>query len=251
MKLEKTYFDGVSFESYGIVVERVHDPIPDMREDMEQKPIGHGSYFNRLSLDSREITLECRYFGDRWQDFDDMMDELARWLVTEDERELALRSNPGQVYLAHFKSYEEGEREGGKGIGGFELVFTASDPLRYGERRVAITSAVGKRFEVGGTDEADLTVDIRNGRGVAVDDGVIMSLEFSGPDDTYSMSILLNDTSAHEVNIDCVNHVVRADGEVTGLTLMSKWPVLKPGVWDVQFTNGSGVATLSWIQRYR
>ena len=251
MNLEKTYFDGVSFESYGIVVERVHDPIPDMREDMEPKQGGHGSHLSQLSLDSREITVECRYFGDRWQDFDDMMDELSRWLVTDGDRVLALRNNPGQVYLAHYKSYEEGEREGGKGIGGFEITFTASDPLRYGETRAAIVSDATKRFEVGGTDEADLTITVRNARGAQTDEGVLLSMAFDGERDSYELSAIMPDATQHEVSLDCVRHVVRVDGEVSGLTPLSRWPEFGPGVWNVSFAAGSGVATLSWIQRYR
>ena len=249
--MEKTYFDGRAFEDMGLVVERVHDPIPDMREETQARPDGHGVFLDELAMNPREITLECRYFGDEWQDFDDMMDELSRWLVTDGDRVLALRNNPGQVYLAHYKSYEEGEREGGKGIGGFEIAFTASDPLRYGETRAAIVSDTTKRFEVGGTDEADLTVTVRNARGTKTDDGVVLSMLFDGEAGSYSLSAIMPDTTQHEVSLDCVNHVVRVDGEVSGLTPLSDWPDFRPGVWNVSIVGGSGVATLSWIQRYR
>ena len=160
----KTYFDGVSFESYGIVVERVHDPIPEMREDLQDRIGRHGSYLNSLTMSPRTITLECRYFGDRWQDFDDMMDDLAAWLITDDDRRMSLRTNPDQYYLAHFVSYEEGDREGGRGIGGFTLTFTATDPLRYGEERVMVIT--DGTIDIGGTDAADMRITLLGANGL-------------------------------------------------------------------------------------
>lgn len=237
-----TYFDGISFESYGIVVERVHDPIPDMREDLQDRVGHHGSYLNSLTMSPRTITLECRYFGKRWQDFDDMMDELAAWLITDDDRHMVLRTNPNQYYLAHFVSYEEGDREGGKGIGGFTLTFTAPDPLRYGEGRVSIVHGGGSytTFEIGGTDAADMIIAVNN-----VSE---LTITFTPPQANRTMSLFVPKARG-DIKVDCVNHVVRGSSEVYGVTLDSEWPSFVPGKWGVKLNNGT--ATMMWTQRYR
>jgi len=234
----KTYFDGVSFESYGIVVERVHDPIPDMREDLQERIGRHGSYLNSLTMSPRTITLECRYFGDRWQDFDDMMDELAAWLITDDDRKMYLRTNPDQYYLAHFVSYEEGDREGGRGIGGFTLTFTATDPIRYGEERAMVIT--DGTIDIGGTDAADMRITLLGASK--------LKMIFYSPD-RRNAYLLESPKATQEINVDCVNHVVRSQGYVVGVTLDSQWPKFIPGTWRI--ATASGTATLTWIQRYR
>ena len=246
MARKTTIFDGRSFESMGITVERVHDPIPDMREELEQKPSGHGSYLNSLTLSPRDITLECRYFGDKWLDFDSMMNDLSAWLVTDDDRKLSLRNNPDQHYMAHFKSYSEGDRIGGVGIGGFELTFCATDPIRYGESRAVVTTS-SQTFEVGGTDRADLSVIVRNARPQDGKFGITLTKVGGGA--SYEMVTLID--AASSLNFDCVNHICRRNEFANGLTLSSRWPDFTPGKWKVTITKGTGTATLSWVQRYR
>lgn len=246
--MEKTYFDGRAFEDLGITVERVHDPIPEMREELEARPNGHGSFLNSLTMSPREITLECRYFGDRWQDFDDMMDELAAWLVTDGDREMVLRTNPDQHYMAHYRSYSEGDREGGTGIGAFELSFCASDPLRYGERRSMVVTSFA-RVDVGGTDLPDMTISVQGAR---VGNSSLFGMRFVGPDGVErTLRVPLPDSAAHAVSLDCVGHVATVDGRVSGVTLSSDWPDFAPGRWKAYVAEGTGTATLSWTQRYR
>ena len=246
--MEKSYFDGRAFEDMGLVVERVHDPIPEMREEMQAKTNRHGSYLDSLTMSPREITLECRYLGDEWQDFDDMMDELAAWLITEDERPLVLRTRAGQHYMAHFSSYSEGDREGGSGIGGFELTFVASDPVRYGEDRALIVKNGGsKTFDVGGTERADLVVDVRN----AVRSDKYVAVSFTRGTETSVLRVAPPDGAAHSIRLDAANRATTVDGSVSGITLDSDWPDFKPGRWTVSVSEGTGTATLSWTQRYR
>jgi len=246
--MEKTYFDGRAFEDMGLVVERVHDPIPDMREETQARPDGHGVFLDELAMNPREITLECRYFGDEWQDFDDMMDELAAWLITEDERPLVLRTRAGQHYMAHFSSYSEGDREGGSGIGGFELTFVASDPVRYGEGRSLVTSS-SIPMRVGGTERADMTITCKNVRKGSGDMfGIRLRSDEHG---SFLMKVAVKSGGTHEVTFDVATRSVLLDGAASGLTLDSDWPDVRPGKWIASVEVGSGTATLSWTQRYR
>ena len=245
--MEKSYFDGRSFEDLGIVVERVHDDLPAMREEMEQKPGGHGSHVNSLTLEPREIPLECRYLGDRWADFDSIKDELAAWLVTRDDRVLQLRNHPGQHYLAHYKSLTEGERWGGTGVGGFEVAFTASDPIRFGEERSFVLKGdEGQKWiEVGGTERADMTIStigVRRGSS----DGT-WGITVGGS----TLRVAITSGGFHKVSFDCSTHRATIDEKVTGVTLDSEWPDFAPGRWRCEIDNGMGTATFSWVQRYR
>ena len=240
--MAETYFDGTSFESMGIVVERVHDELPEMRAEMQEYPGRHGSHVSSLTLAPREIRLECRVLEDTWDDYDALMDELAGWLVTKDERPLILRNHPDQRYLAHYSSFSEGERVGGTGIGGFELTFTASDPLRYGEDRVHVVSgSTAQTFDVGGTDTPDMRIVVANAR---PSDGVL-TLTINDTD----LSVAITGTS--RIELDCVSHRVLVNNNASGVTLDSVWPDFAPGRWTVKIKAGTGTATLSWTQRYR
>lgn len=240
----KTYFDGRSFESLDIVVERVHDDPAEMREEMTQKPWKHGSFVNGLSLNTKEIILECRYLGDKWQSFEELKDAIADWLITDEDRQLMLRTHPDQYYLAHYLSFSEGERKGGTGIGGFEITFTASDPIRYGEQRSYVTgSQSDDYFEVAGNERAHMVITVRN----AIASGGIWSLKCN---DT-TLSIDMGNSSSSTIILDCVNRVVKVNGVIRGVTLDSKWPTFEPGRWYCRVTRGSGTATFSWTQRYR
>ena len=241
-----TTFDDTSFESQGVIVERIHEDLPEMREEMEALPGRHGSRVLSLSIAPREIRLECRLMLDRWQDFDDAMADMARWLVTSDDRRLCLRTHPDQYYLAHYKSMVEGERIGGTGIGAFEVTFTAADPMRYGEvRSLVVTEQEWKRFDVGGTEVPDATIEVRNARR-------------PGPAGKFGMTIAndqfwvsLPDDSAHSLSIDLTARTILLDGKAAGMTLDSNWPTLRPGRAIARVSEGRGTATISWIQRYR
>ena len=244
--MEKSYFDGESFESHGIVIERIHDDLPAMREEMEPYPGRHGSRVNSLTLNSREITLECRFLGDRWGDFETMKDDVAEWVVTDSDRPLALRNHPGQHYMAHYTSFTEGDRLGTTGIGGFEMVFTASDPIRYGEDRAFVLSGTGQQqFEVGGTDEADMAISVRGATRNA--SSKLWGITMNGS----AVKVALADSRQHSIDVDLRTHTVRVDGALTGVTLDSEWPEVAPGRWRVTISQGTGTATFSWTQRYR
>ncbi len=243
--MDKSYFDGKSFESFGVVVELIHDPLPSMREQMTERPGRHGSKVDSLTLEPREITLECKALESQWSDFDELMEALSAWIVTPDERKLVLRIHPGQYYMAHYNSWSEGDRIGGTGAGGFELKFVAADPIRYGEKRAYVLSgSTQKHFDVGGTDTCDMTISVKNAvRGSSKAWGMTVN--------GTSMRVALPDSSAHSITFDCANHVARLDGEMTGLTLDSDWPDFDPGRWRCKINEGTGTATFSWVQRYR
>lgn len=242
--LAQTYFNGRALEDYGIVVERVSEGIPEMREDLEDKVGGHGSYLRSLTVDTREITLGCRAFCDTWQDFEDLKATLAGLLVTSADKKLVLRTHPDQYYMAHYVSYSEGERVGGTGIAEFELTFNATDPLRYGARRSQVVKSGTKSISVGGTHAADLKISTTNAKRSSSDH--LWGLKVNGS----ALRVELPSAAEAKVEIDCVARTVKVNGTASMLTLASNWPTIPPGTRKVELDKGTGTVTLSWVQRH-
>jgi hypothetical protein len=240
--MEKTYFDGTAFEDMGIVVERVRDELPESNAVTVDRPGSHGTGVVSLKLAEREIVLECRAFEKAWQGFDDLMSAVAALVVTPDERKLQPRNRHGQYYMAHYTSIAEGDRVGLTGIGGFELTFTASDPCRFGEERSLVVrpSDGTVRFEVGGTDRADMSVSVKG----AVRSGETWQLMLNGNPIKVPLA-----SGSHDISIDFTGHKVEVDGEPSGVTLDTDWPRIEPGRWRASVPTGT--ATVSWTQRYR
>lgn len=242
--MDKSYFNGKAFEDMGITVERIHDDLPAMRENVTERSGRHGSTVNSLTLGPREITLECRAFEDRWADYDSLMDTISAWLVTSSDKKLQLRNHPGQYYMAHYVSVTESERIGETGIGGFELAFTATDPVRFGEDRSYVLSGTDQaQITIGGTDSCDMRIEVR---GATKDSSNTWAMKLAGT----TMTVPLSAMGTHSITLDCANRAVKVDDKASCLTLGSNWPTLTPGKKTVQITVGSGTATLSWKQRY-
>lgn len=237
-------FDGRSFESMGIVIERVHDDLPSVSEETESRVGSDGNRILSLSLAPKEITLECRAFEGRWQDFEELKDALASWLLTNDERTLTLRTHPGQRYKAHYSSFTEGERKGGTGIGGFEITFVASDPIRYGESRALVVKSGGSgNLTIAGTREADMVI---TASAATRDSSGMWGMTVDGK----QMVVPIPSSGQKSVRIDCVTQTVTVAGQPGMLTLSSLWPKFTPGTHKVTMTKGTGAATFSWVQRY-
>lgn len=246
----KTYFDGIAFEDMGIVVERVHDDLPEARDVMTQ--MGRGSRFESSSLGEREIRLECRAYEDEWQDFEELKDRLYPMLFTGDERKLQLRNHSDQYYMAHYKSFTEGDRIGATGVGAFELTFVASDPARYGQERVYVYKGTNQQhFDLGGTaDATDMRITIRNPR--------TASTKYSAEKNVLKLVINGNDlilpkesVGTSSIVIDVHDRSVVGGIGPVGVTLASHWPSLTPGRWNVQLEVGScDTITFQWKQRY-
>lgn len=259
---DETSFDGVRFSDHNIVVERIHDTIPDMRTELAERVGGHGSMLRSLYMGSRDISLECRLFTESWGQYDESMQRIMGWLVGRTAR-LRLRNHPDQYYDAFFRSMEEGERDAFSC--GLTINFTAPNPLRRDVReRVVITNANSladaKRFEIGGTDLAEMTIDVRGA--TSVPEVYVRSLSGNGTDGDIRAN-LDGMGSGIVTTYDCRTHSVRtwdpstgrdafADNNYTatpGVELYCRWPKLAPGKWLAYVSDGT--ATLTWRQTYR
>lgn len=248
--MERPYSIGSSFGDYcfednDIIVEYIHDDLPEVREDLVERAGGDGSFLRSLHLGPRTIELECRAFRDRWESFDQLKDELAAVLLCGRERELSLRNHFGEYYMAHFTSFSEGDREGGRGIGAFTLTFVASDPVRYGRVREAeIPSGGSVGIDVTGTYPTNVSIRCESATG---DDGSgVWGVRFDEGDFCH----VEMPTSSGSVRIDCADRSVRVNGSVSMVTLDSNWPTLAPGSHAVRMDLGTGQgAVVRWQER--
>lgn len=243
-----TSFGGLSFDSLGIVVERVYDFLTGFRDDSEDKDGDDGSIYRCVYIPSREIRLECRAFEDTWADFDALIDTLmAAFLSDREERQLRVRTRPGTYYMAHFSDYDEGDREGGIGIGAFTLTFVASDPYRYSDSEMTTTIPSGgsATVTIGGSAAAKPKVSATS----AVRDS---STELWGLvlDGGAHIRVKTGSASGRRVVVDCQGRTVTVSGSTSMLTLDSAWFEMGPGEHTVTMDKGTGSATMTWRERW-
>jgi len=242
----KTYFGDLCLEDYGIVVERIHDDISQARVSSDERPIGYGDRVDYLSLEPKDIELECRAFCDSWDEFERLKRKLAPFLISDEEKPLMLRSCPGMHYMAHYSSYDEGDREG-TGIAAFNITFTASDPVKYGQET---TTAIPGTMAVNGTSEADYKIVANDVRGTMSGGVYVWGYMVDGEE----FRVILPSSSASVVEITSSarekKRTVLVDGVTSIPTLDSDWPVLEPGEHTFEPVGSTGSATVTWTERY-
>lgn len=241
----KTICGDIVLEDYGIVVERVHDDPPATRAETMDIPGMDGTMLREITYEPRTITLECRLFEKRWEDFETLRDTLVSKLMTYEEMKLVLRTHPREYYMAYLNSMTEGDRIGGTGIGYLELEFVASDPCRYGEVRTA-TVPSGGSVEVLVYGNRPATASVSAAAAVRSSGSTVWGIRFDEGDFVH---IATGSSSARVVEIDGETRSAKVAGATSMITLDSNWPVLKPGKHTVRMDEGTGAATLTWQER--
>ena len=241
----KTIVGDLCLEDMGIVVERVHDDPPAARPETVDVPGRDGTILKAMTYEPRKITLECRAFGKRWQDFDRTVDEIAAHAMNHGLVDLSVRTHPGETYRAYLESIAPGDRVGGTGIGYFELAFTAPDPYRRGrEHKVTVPSGSSVQFHVGGT--APAVVFLYAYAAVRSAGSTVWGVRF---DEGEFMHVATGSSSGRTVNIDCEKRTVTVGTGTAMLTIDSDWPTLLPGSHVARMDEGTGNAVLTWVER--
>ena len=242
----RTIVGDLCLEDYGIVVERVHDDPPSTRAETVDVPGRDGTVLRAITYDARQITLECRVFDERWQDFERTLDHLAYHGMNHGLLELSVRTHPGEYYSAYLDGISQGDRIGGTGIGYVEMTFVAPDPYRHGDLQTVTVPSNGSttEFHVGGTAPAQVSVSASSA--YRNSSSLVWGLRF---DEGEYMHVATGSSSARSVAINCVDRSVVVGNGTAMLTLDSDWPALWPGTHEVRIDEGSGAATLMWRDR--
>jgi predicted phage tail component-like protein len=126
-----------------------------------------------------------------------------------------------------------------------ELTFVCPDPVAYGdERTVTVPSGGSATFEVGGTYPAMPAIAasaVRDGSshvwGIRLDDGDFVH-------------VATGSASARNVAVDCAKRTCTVQGTPSMITTDSDWLVLEPGTHTLAMDNGTGAATVTFVERW-
>ena len=169
---------------------------------------------------------------------------LGMWLKVDEPKKLVLPDSPELYYMAVPDNSLSLNRAIKADV--TQISFTLVDPIAYGRKVVvSIPSGSSATFNVGGTYKTRPLIS----SSAAVRSG---STQVWGVklDNADHLRIATGSSSARAVSFDCENRICYLSGAIALPTLTSDWFELEPGVHTVQNDQGSGVSTLTYIERW-
>jgi predicted phage tail component-like protein len=168
---------------------------------------------------------------------------LGMWLDVDGPRKLVLPDTPERYYMAVPEGGIDLRRAIAAEYG--QLVFTIVEPAAYGaEKSVTVPSGGSVSFVVGGTYPTRPTVTasaVRNSSsqvwGLRLDEGDFVH-------------IATGSASARAIVLDNAARTLSVAGSAAIPTLDSDWLEFAPGPHTLRMDNGTGAATVKWIERW-
>lgn len=169
---------------------------------------------------------------------------LAAWLDVDEPKKLVLPDTPGRYYWAIPDGDVTPDRYYNNEVA--QLTFTITDPIAYGrERSVTVPSGGSASFMVGGNAPTMPVITanaVRNATsqvwGLRLDEGDFIHIETGS-------------ASARSVVLDCEKRTLVLNGGAAIPTIDSDWFQLEPGEHTIRMDNGTGAATVTWVERWR
>lgn len=128
-------FNGISSDSFGIIVKDIKRPLlPDQNDNYLQIPGRHGSYLFNRELSDRIIEIDCVLAEDTIENLRDKLRQIAVWLYVDERKPLSFADELDKYYLAKLNGAIDVEQI--IAIGQFTLRFRC-DPLAYGAEQQA------------------------------------------------------------------------------------------------------------------
>ncbi len=124
-------FNGISSDSFGIIVRDIKRPLlPDQNDNYLQIPGRHGSYLFNRELNDRIIEIDCVLADDTIESLRDKLRQIAVWLYVDERKPLSFADELDKYYLAKLDGVIDVEQI--IAIGQFTLRFRC-EPLAYGK----------------------------------------------------------------------------------------------------------------------
>lgn len=237
-------YDGFDLTRYAFVT--LERPVgPSMRIETEQIPGRRGSLVTEVLPDSLTIIAHCtlrRKYLSRWNR---VRAELAATFTKQGECMLTLPDEPGRYRMATASLDANVALPLIPPIT-FTITFVCHDPIAYGAGSSATVPSGGSvEVEIGGMVATTVTIfalqayrDQTSGLwGLKFDEGDFLHVDTGS---NYN----------RRVDIDCEKRVVKVANALAMVTLDSNWPKLEPGTHVIRMDQGTGAATVSWIERY-
>lgn len=178
--------------------------------------------------------------ADRWAAFS----QLGKWLMVSEPKHLVIPDTPDRYYLAVPSGSLDIERciDGDKTTVTFLLV----DPIAYGQTQTASLPSGGSvSITIGGTAPTALAITANS----AVRDSTSLVWGVRA-DNADFLHVATGSASSRKVVLDCGARTLTVAGSVKIPTLDSDWLVLSPGSHTLAMDNGTGAATVTWVERW-
>ena len=169
---------------------------------------------------------------------------LGQWLKVDEPKALVLPDTSDRYYLA----VPSGALDLTRGIAVeiTKLTFTLTDPVAYGETKTAsLASASSASITVSVTAPTYLNVVANSA--VRNSSSLVWGVKVDNADFVH---VATGSSSARKVEIDSEKRICKVANALALPTLDSDWLVLAPGTHTVAMDNGTGAATLSWVERW-
>lgn len=129
----------------------------------------------------------------------------------------------------------------------FDIEFTCHSPVAYsiGEMAASLPSGGSVRLDVGGHLPARLSVLAPSA--IRSPSTQLWGVRLDGGD---YMRVRLAASSSRRVEIDGAKRTVKVAGATDMLTLDSNWIELAPGEHTLAMDQGTGAATVTWVERW-
>lgn len=174
----------------------------------------------------------------------DKLSTLGAWLDVDEPKPLVLPDNPDRYYMA----VPDGALELNRAIGAeyAQITFLVTEPDSYGkERTVTVPSGGSVTFIVGGTAKTYPRITANAVRsassqvwGIRLDEGDYVHIATGA-------------AAARAIVADCENRTLTIAGAVAIPTPDSDWLELTPGEHTLRMDNGTGAATVTFIERWK
>lgn len=237
-------FDGFDLTRYAFV--RLDRPVgPRMRIETEQVPGRAGNLITSMVADTLTITAHCtlrRRYITQWER---VRMELAKVFTAAEPKVLQLPDEP-ELYRYATASLNSDVSMPLEPPATFDIEFVCHDPVAYrDEHSVTVPSGGSVTFDVGGL----LPARVRIVTAYAYRDAstYLWGIRFDDQDFTR---VKFSTSGAKSVDIDCKERVALVAGATSMITVDSHWIELAPGQHTARMDQGTGAATISWIERY-
>lgn len=239
-------FGGFDLTTYAFV--RIERQVgPTTRVEVQQVPGRAGDVVMDEQIDALQIIAHCtlkRTYISQWESTRQL---LAKAFSGVGEKSLVLPDEPNCTHKARASFDATGVAQPLEPPVEFSVTFTCHDPFAYSTttKTATVPSGSSVSITVGGTHSVRLSASAT----AAVRDSTtqLWGLKLDGGD---HMHVKLSGSSSRSVVIDGITRRVTDAGASSMITTDSNWLEVSPGTHTVQMDKGTGVATISWIERW-
>lgn len=217
--------------------------ILDSKADIREISGRNGGAFVGMTYGTATVTFTITALGSA-SDRRAAFSTLGQWLMVVEPKQLYLPDTPDRYYLAVPNGALDVTRVYDAEYA--NLTFTLIDPVAYGTSKTAsLPSGGSASITVNGT--APTYLDVVANSATRNSSSLVWGVRVDGVDFVHMAT---GSSSSRKVEIYSQERICKLSNALTLPTLDSNWLVLNPGSHTVSMDNGTGAATLSWVERW-